>query len=341
MDSVLFCDYPFVFDARAKTLLLQTDADFQMQIALQEAWQQNLTSIFTGMQTIDTINPYLVLMVRREQIVHDTLNQIAKQKRDDLKKPLKVIFINEDAYDAGGVKKEFFMLLIREILDLKYGMFNYYEESRQIWFNDQSLEEHDMYHLIGALCGLAIYNSIIIELPFPLALYKKLLKEQVNLNDLKSLSPTIANSLEQLLDYNGDDFESIFDLTFEITRQRFDETINVELIPNGSKIKVTKDNRKQYVNAYVDFIFNKSCEQAFDAFSKGFHHVCGSRVLELFHSNELMSMVVGNQIYDFYELEKNTEYKGVFWKDHPTIRYFWSVFHEFDLDTKKKFLCKL
>ena len=32
-DSVLFCDYPFVFDAKAKTLLLQTDADIQMQVS--------------------------------------------------------------------------------------------------------------------------------------------------------------------------------------------------------------------------------------------------------------------------------------------------------------------
>ncbi len=115
--------------------------------------------------------------MRRDYIVQDTLNQLSKQKRDDLKKPLKVMFVNEDAYDAGGVRKEFFLLLLREILDPKYGMFAYYDETHTIWFNDQTFEEHDMYHLIGQICGLAIYNSIIIDLPFPLALYKKLLKE--------------------------------------------------------------------------------------------------------------------------------------------------------------------
>jgi E3 ubiquitin-protein ligase HERC4 len=129
--------------------------------------------------TIDPVNPILALMVRRDQIVQDTLNQLAKQRRDDLKKPLKVMFVGEDAYDAGGVKKEFFMLLLREILDPKYGMFIYYEETKSIWFNDQTFEGNDMYHLIGELCGLAIYNSIIIDLPFPLVLYKKLLKELV------------------------------------------------------------------------------------------------------------------------------------------------------------------
>ena len=36
-------------------------------------------------------------------------------------------------------------------------------------------ESIDYYVLIGILCGLAIYNSVIVELPFPTALYKKLL----------------------------------------------------------------------------------------------------------------------------------------------------------------------
>lgn len=94
----------------------------------------------------------------------------------------------------GGVRKEFFMLLFAEILDFKYGMFKEYEETRTIWFNSDSLEEEVTYFgLIGVLCGLAIYNFIIINLPFPLVLYKKLLGEKsVGLNDIKEMSPTTA-----------------------------------------------------------------------------------------------------------------------------------------------------
>ncbi len=75
----------------------------------------------------------------------------------------------------------------------------------------------------------------------------------------------------------------MFGLTFEITRQRFDQTINVELIPNGSQIPVTKENCKQYVSAYIDYLLNKSVNHAFDAFNTGFHHVCGSKVLVNFN----------------------------------------------------------
>lgn len=47
---------------------------------------------------------------------------------------LQVIFVGEEAVDAGGVRKEFFLLIMKELLDPKYGMFRYYEESRLIWF---------------------------------------------------------------------------------------------------------------------------------------------------------------------------------------------------------------
>jgi E3 ubiquitin-protein ligase HERC4 len=55
-----------------------------------------------------------------------------------------------------------------------------------------NFEINNQFNYLGVLCGLAIYNFTIIDLPFPLALYKKLLKEPVSLQDLKGLSPTLA-----------------------------------------------------------------------------------------------------------------------------------------------------
>lgn len=95
----------------------------------------------------------------------------------------------------------------------------------------------------GTLCGLAIYNFTIINLPFPLALYKKLLKEQVDMNDIHDLSPTLSKSLESLLDYMEPDFEEVFCLTFEISQNVFGETKTINLKPNGDKIPVTLDNK--------------------------------------------------------------------------------------------------
>ncbi|ERL88860.1 hypothetical protein D910_06242 [Dendroctonus ponderosae] len=169
------------------------------------------------------------------------------------------------------------------------------------------------------ICGLAIYNFTIIDVPFPLALYKKLLNEVVGLSDLKELSPLMANSLKALLEYQNDDLQDIFCLSFDINRDIWGEIVTVELKPNGSNIPVTQDNKQEYVTLYVDYIFRKSVENQYNAFHEGFMKVCGGRVLLLFHSQELMAIVVGNENYDWHALEEAAEYKNGYKSSDPTI----------------------
>ncbi|XP_029465562.1 probable E3 ubiquitin-protein ligase HERC4 isoform X2 [Rhinatrema bivittatum] len=333
---ITICTYPFVFDAQAKTTLLQTDAVLQMQMAVDQAHRQNFTSIF--LPVFESVNPCLILIVRRENIVGDAMEVLRKTKNIDYKKPLKVIFVGEEAVDAGGVRKEFFLLIMRELLDPKYGMFRYYEESRLIWFSDQTFEDSDLFHLIGVVCGLAIYNFTIVDLHFPLVLYKKLLNKKPTLDDLKELMPDVGRSMQQLLDYPEDNIEETFCINFTITVENFGATEVKELVPNGDNIPVNQENKQEYVEAYVDYIFNKSVASLFDAFHAGFHKVCGGKVLQLFQPSELQSMVIGNTNYDWKELEKNTEYKGDYWAEHTTIKLFWEVFHELPLEKKKQFL---
>ncbi|XP_020665071.1 putative E3 ubiquitin-protein ligase HERC4 isoform X3 [Pogona vitticeps] len=285
---VTICTYPFVFDAQAKTTLLQTDAVLQMQVAVDQAHRQNFSSLF--LPVYESVNPCLILIVRRENIVGDAMEVLRKTKNVDYKKPLK------------------------------------------------TFEDSDLFHLIGVVCGLAIYNFTIVELHFPLALYKKLLNKKPSLEDLKELMPSVGRSMQQLLDYPEDDIEDTFCLNFTITVENFGTTEVKELIPNGTDIPVVKQNRQEFVDAYVDYIFNKSVASLYDAFHAGFHKVCGGKVLQLFQPNELQAMVIGNTNYDWKELEKNTQYKGEYWADHPTIKIFWEVFHELPLEKKKQFL---
>jgi len=328
------CNYPFVFDAKAKTYLLEADQNVQMHTAMQEATSRGL--IF-GIP-YRPIQQYLVLEVRRDNLVNDTINELTKCASSDLKKPLKVKFHGEEAEDAGGVRKEFFMLLLKEILDPKYGMFTHYQETRSIWFSEISLEEQGMYFLIGLLCGLAIYNFTIINLPFPLVLYKKLLSEPVQLDDLAGLSPSFFRGLHSLLEYEGDDVEEVFCLNFVVSREVFGDVRTDELKPHGADIPVTQKNKQEYVDAYVDFFLTKSVAKHFEAFSQGFHKVCGGRVLRLFQSHELMDLVVGNENYNWYELQEMAEYKNGFSADHHTIKLFWEVFHDLCHEQKKRFL---
>lgn len=334
-NSFHLCNYPFIFDANAKHLLLQTDQALQMHVAMSAAATQ---SMFSWFGAAPAANIYTILNVSRTNIVEDTIRELSRYTSADLKKPLKIKFVNEEAEDTGGPRKEFFMLLLKDILDTKYGMFEYFEESRCIWFAENPFEGESTYQLVGILCGLAIYNFTIINLTFPLALYKKLLNEAPNINDLKELNPLVWKSMQSLLNYPDDDVEEVFCLSFELTRHIFGENKTIELKPNGSNISVTKDNRKEYVDLYVDYVFNKAVEEQFRGFLKGFMKVCGGRVMKLFKPHELMAVIVGNEDYNWEEFEQNAEYKNGYDSNDATIRMFWEVFHELSNEEKKKFL---
>lgn len=60
--------------------------------------------------------------------------------------------------------------------------------------SSQTFEDIDLFHLTGVICGLAIYNLTIVDLHFPVALYKKLLKRNPTLDDLKELMPDVGRS---------------------------------------------------------------------------------------------------------------------------------------------------
>ncbi|KAL0203078.1 hypothetical protein M9458_001096, partial [Cirrhinus mrigala] len=95
---------------------------------------------------------------------------------------------------------------------------------------------------------------------------------------------------------------------------------------------------KEFVQAYLQYVFSDAVQEQYSAFSSGFLKVCGGEILSLFQPSELMAMVVGNNNYNWEEMEKNASYKGEFSASHPTVKMFWEVFHEFPLEKKKQFL---
>eukprot|EP00210_Caulerpa_lentillifera_P008643 g8243.t1 len=284
-----------------------------------------------------------ILRVRRNHLIEDALNEISRQHKKDLFKPLRVHFIGEEGIDGGGVKKEFFQLLVHELLSPDYGMLVYQAESRTYWFNpslmlqDESCE--DEMFLIGLVIGLAVYNGVLLDFPLPMAFYKKLIHQEVNLRDLEDMQPTVGKSLRQLQDYDGvDPIEDVFCQTMSIDVDVFGEIKRVPLIPNGDDIVVTEDNRSEFVNAYVEYALGKSIQAPFEAFAKGLRTICGGPAIQLFNAQELERLVCGNPNLNFEALESNARYDGGFNKNSKTVRWLWEIVTEFSLANKKLFL---
>eukprot|EP01112_Ceratiomyxa_fruticulosa_P021097 TRINITY_DN7344_c0_g3_i1.p1 TRINITY_DN7344_c0_g3~~TRINITY_DN7344_c0_g3_i1.p1 ORF type:complete len:862 (-),score=233.51 TRINITY_DN7344_c0_g3_i1:347-2932(-) len=314
-----FCNYPFILDPGYKAKVLNIESLVRQRQERDEA----LRGFFMG----NFVPPVLVFKVHRSRLIPDTLSAIQRVDHEDLAKELKVQFIGEEGVDQGGVQKEFFQLIVREIFDPKYGMFTLTHETDppQYWFNSASQDLQE-FGLIGMILGLAVYNSVILDVHFPEVVYKKLMGLTPTLKDLKTVQPQLARGFEQLLAFEGD-VEEVYDRNFEVTFEIFGEEKKHELKPGGSKIPLTNENRQEYVDLYVKWLLEDSVAPQFAALRDGFQLLCNSPAWKLFRYEELELLICGSPSLDFLELEANTQYEGGFDENHPTIRNFWHVVH--------------
>ncbi|XP_059970931.1 E3 ISG15--protein ligase HERC5 isoform X2 [Mesoplodon densirostris] len=330
---VIFSHFPFIFNILSKVKLLYADSCLKKQEKKLRAYVR-LAGFVEQEGSEFALLPTFNLRVRRNYLIEDVLNQLNKFENEDLRKELLVSFSGEIGYDYGGVRAEFFDCLFEEMTRPEYGMFTYPEEASYMWFPVKPKFEKKRYFFFGVLCGLCLFSCNVANIPFPLALFKKLLDQAPSLEDLKELSPVLGKSLQTLLDDEGDDFGEVFDIHFNVHWDKND----VDLIPNGSHITVDQTNKRDYVSKYVSYIFNISVKAVYEEFQRGFYKVCDKEIIEFFHPEELKDVIIGNTDYDWETFEKNARYEQGYDSSHPTIVMFWKALHKLTLEEKKKFL---
>jgi ubiquitin-protein ligase E3 A len=200
---------------------------------------------------------------------------------EDLRKPLKVHFVGEEGVDEGGVQKEFFQLLIRQVFDPAFGMFSYNDETRLFWFGASSMLGLEMeYELIGMIVGLAIYNGHILEFRFPMLIYRKLMGQPPGMRDLKEVNPWVHSGFLKMLDATPAEVDA-YGLVFQASQEVFGEVQTVDLAVGGEGRPVTAANRREYVDLYVEWYLTSSIQSQFGAFHRGFNRLCGGPVVPL------------------------------------------------------------
>jgi hypothetical protein len=320
------------------------------------------------MQGLRRVNPYLVIRVKREDIVQDTLQSISRLRPSEFRKKLKVQFEGEAGVDEGGVKKEFFELLVEKLYDPNYAMFNYNSNNKTYWFNPGSFESNLQYEMFGALLGMAIYNQVILSIRFPPVVYEKLLVDDPagfipgTLDTLMDIEPILAKSLREMLEFDGN-VEEVFCRSFVASYENFGAVVEVPLKEGGDTIPVTNANRHEYVDLYVNWFFNESIHEKFSSFKLGFLRCMeveedapspaggarpgagGTKVksvnmfLKLFRPVDLELLVCGNPVLDFQEYRNNTDYTDGYDASSDQCRWFWEIVLEsFDEDQRRELL---
>ena len=121
---------------------------------------------------------------------------------------------------------------------------------------------------------------MLLDVHFPIAIYRKILGLPLGLEDLPDEG--LRKGLKQLLDYDGDDVEDVFCLSFEIMWMELGEERRLELKENGSNTPVTSQNKEEYVLRYTRWILVDSIDKQWQRFQAGFMRVVEDSSLDLF-----------------------------------------------------------
>ncbi|KAJ5105394.1 hypothetical protein NUU61_002741 [Penicillium alfredii] len=183
-----------------------------------------------------SMSTYLVLVVRRDNVLMDALNQLWRREKRELMRPLKVqmgMDEGEEGLDHGGVQQEFFRVLMAEALDPFFGMFTMDTRHRVSWFRPCSWEPLYKFELLGLLMSIAVYNGLTLPINFPMAFYRKLLGLKVkHLDHIRDGWPELTQGLEALLGWEEGDVGDVFMRTYEFSFQGFGriETIDMQKV---------------------------------------------------------------------------------------------------------------
>ena len=317
---------PWLLNADAKTRFLREDAKERQSRAQMAYFVSSIRRRQSLVVTLDEF--FFKLEVNRERILADTERALQKLKQPELvlRMPLSVTFEGEPAVDGGGVQREYFELIIKELFDSKKGLFT--NNKDVFWFNTQATDARSLqqYQLTGILFGLAVNNGNLINVRFPLVLYKKLRGLNVSMQDLEDFDATVFSSLNSILKYKGD-VENDMCLCFEYN--------GVPLCANGLETPVTNGNREEYVDAVTRHILQNSIQKQFAAFKNGFIVAVGDVCINIFRPEELALLVAGREQLDFHELEGATRYEN-YTSSSLAVRNFWKLVHTRLTDEEKR-----
>ena len=282
----------------------------------------------------NVINENPILVINRKNILEESFNQFMTTKDLNLKEPIQIHFVDEVAHDAGGVYREWYSCLFKEFFNIKNKLF--IENNNNACFKGTYLiypkydnMKMEYYEFFGKLGAKALIDNVNISEILNRIVLNYLRGDKVVLDDMKYYDLDLYNSLKQINeieDINSNDSFKEFKFVWNLK----DENGNikeVELIPGGSKISLSNENKNLFIEKIIYVETLMRYEEQIKRMRKGFLSLFGEEI-NIFKPEEFDFLISGQRTIDLKDWKKNTIYKGHYNENNQTIKYFWQVLSE-------------
>ncbi|KAI5078375.1 hypothetical protein GOP47_0006046 [Adiantum capillus-veneris] len=294
---------------------------------------------------VPSLFPRMRIRVRRDRIVEDAFAALNTLPEEALQGLIRVTFVNEfgveeAGVDGGGLFKDFMESITKAAFDIQYGLFKETPD-HLLYPNPASHMVHDehlqYFMFLGKILGKAMFEGILVDIPFATFFLSKLKKKHNFLHDLSSLDPELYRSLLFLKHYEEDWTQ--LGLYFVIENNEYGEQVEEELIPGGKDIQVSKDNVIKYIHHVANYRLNKQIRQQSSHFLRGFQQLIQTKWIDMFNEHELQLLISGSlEGLNVDDLRLNANYSGGYSENHPVIDMFWEIIKTLDSGLQQKFL---
>ena len=279
----------------------------------------------------DTIN------ISRENCLEESIVEIGYV---NLWREVKINFKGEVSYDAGGLFREWFIILIEELEKKEKGIFERAECDEISYVFNKNLNE-DSYWVekylcfLGKLMAKSIIDNITINLSFNILIYKLILEEDIKFEDLKNIDTYLYSSLLSLKQMTSEELDSMeIYYTYQYENSEGKLIID-ELIPDGENIKVS--NIDDYIEKRINYMVKKS-KNLVKYIQDGLFKYIPKYILKSVNAYELELLICGRPFIDVNEWKQNSIYKGKFSKSSTCVKWFWEEIFKLNQENLRRFL---
>lgn len=289
---------------------------------------------------------HLLLKIRRDAVLNESMHLLMLVPASDLRQRLRIEFIEEPGLDAGGLMREWVLLLCERLFDESFGLFQpTHVENLGYWINPNSSQIHRdhlrCYQFVGRLIAKCLLEGQLLTVHFSLPLLKHILGVPISFSDLEFLDEELYRNALWVRDNDHADA-----LCLDFTIQRIDgndEMITEELKPGGKDILVTDDNKDEYLDLLMKHKMFDSVKEQVSAILEGLYDVIPRNLMAVFDYQEVELLLCGVPKIDVDDWQDHSDVKYQAF-DQPTkaekkvIEWFWETVRGFSQEQRARLL---
>lgn len=281
----------------------------------------------------------LEMRIRREYILADSYMKIHAMQRDKLLGSIKIKYNKEAGIDAGGLTRDWFTCLIKEIFNPNYVLFTPSSNERSFQPNPSSKVNNDhiqYFVFVGKVLARAMIEQINLDAHLTVSLIRQILGLEPSLRDLEDVDEPTYQSLKWLLDNKIDDLD--LDMHFVADYDDLGRHITRELKPGGSNVLVTDRNKEEYVSLIVKHKLQDQIKDQVKGILDGFYTLIPLEEIQMFTPDEFDLVLCGVPQIDVDDMRANTNFDHPYNGSHPFVTKFFNVISKWSMEDLAKLL---